>query len=45
LAECEEASEGEDDRSAEGVGFVPRTYDEEKEGRLWRDSLEMVWLA
>jgi hypothetical protein len=42
LAECEEAPKGDDHRSLEGVGFVPHTYDEEKEGRLWRDSLEMV---
>lgn len=45
LAEYEDAPEGEDDHSAEGVGFVPHTYDEEKEGRLWRDSLKMVGLA
>lgn len=45
LAECEEASEGPDDHSAEGWGYVPHTYDAEKEARLWEDSLKMVSLA
>jgi NAD(P)-dependent dehydrogenase (short-subunit alcohol dehydrogenase family) len=45
LAECEDAPEGEDDHSAEGWGTVPHTFDAEKEGRLWNDSLKMVGLA
>lgn len=45
LAECEEAPEGPDDHSAEGWGYVPHTYDAEREARLWEDSLKMVGLA
>lgn len=45
LAECEEAPEGPDDHSAEGWGYVPHTYNAEKEARLWEDSLKMVGLA
>jgi hypothetical protein len=45
LAQRKDVLDSVDNRSAEGVGFVPHTHDEEREGRLWRDSLEMVGLA
>jgi hypothetical protein len=45
LAECTDVLDSEDDCNSEGVGFVPHTYDEEREGHLWRNSLEMVGLV
>ena len=42
LENCEEALRGEDDNNALGIGFVSHTYDQEKEERLWRDSLRII---
>ncbi|KUJ08130.1 short-chain dehydrogenase/reductase-like protein [Mollisia scopiformis] len=42
LEDCEEAERGEDDNDVFGVGWVRQTYDQENEGRLWKDSLKMV---
>jgi len=42
LEDCEEAKRGKDDNDTFGVGYVRQTYDQESEGRLWRDSLELV---
>ena len=45
LEDCEEAKRGEDDDEMFGVGFVRQTYDPINEGRLWRDSLEIVGIT
>ena len=42
LEDCEEARRGEDDGNGLGSGFVRHTYDQNKEERLWKDSLRMV---
>lgn len=42
LEDCDEASRGEDDNKAFGVGYVRQTYDQKSEERLWKDSLKIV---
>ncbi|PVH76678.1 NAD(P)-binding protein [Cadophora sp. DSE1049] len=44
LEDCGEAGRGEDDGDIFNSGWVKQTYDEVDEGRLWRDSLEIVGL-
>ncbi|KAE8452635.1 hypothetical protein EG329_013894 [Mollisiaceae sp. DMI_Dod_QoI] len=45
LEDCEEAPRGEDDNDALGIGSASHTYDQEKEERLWRDSLRIVGMS
>ncbi|KAK6224572.1 WW domain-containing oxidoreductase [Colletotrichum tabaci] len=45
LAECAEAGPSKDEGNPFGSGYAKHTYDQEKEGRLWRDSLKLVGLA
>ena len=42
LEECAESKPVEEDWNVLGPGYVPHAYDEEKEGRLWKDSCRMV---
>ncbi|KAH7383042.1 hypothetical protein BKA64DRAFT_175347 [Cadophora sp. MPI-SDFR-AT-0126] len=42
LEDCGEAKRGEDDGDGLSKGWVKQTYDEVEEGRLWKDSLEIV---
>lgn len=43
LENCAEASRGEDDGNLNGVGYVSHTYNPEKERKLWRDSMDMLY--
>jgi NAD(P)-dependent dehydrogenase (short-subunit alcohol dehydrogenase family) len=45
LEDAEEATRGEDDNQAFGVGWVKQTYDPESEARIWKDSLRIVGLV
>jgi NAD(P)-dependent dehydrogenase (short-subunit alcohol dehydrogenase family) len=45
LAECNTTTRGNDDHEITGAGFAGHAYDEEKEARLWKDSLKMAGLA
>ncbi|KAL3447426.1 hypothetical protein BJX65DRAFT_318232 [Aspergillus insuetus] len=45
LVDCGEAGRGEDNGEVADLTFVSWTYDEEGEGRLWRDSEGMVGIA
>ena len=42
LEDCEEAERGADDGDFFNSGWVKQTYDEVEEGRLWKDSLDIV---
>lgn len=42
LEDCKEAEKGDDDGDIFNSGWVKQTYDAVEEGRLWRDSLEIV---
>jgi NAD(P)-dependent dehydrogenase (short-subunit alcohol dehydrogenase family) len=45
LIDCGEAARGEDNGEVAELTYVSHTYDQEAEGRLWRDSEEMVGLV
>ncbi|KAI5457344.1 dehydrogenase with different specificitie [Mariannaea sp. PMI_226] len=45
LNDCQEAERGEYDGVVSNVSYVPHTYDEKEEARLWKDSLKFVGLA
>ncbi|KAF2649250.1 putative short-chain dehydrogenase/reductase [Lophiostoma macrostomum CBS 122681] len=44
LEDCSESEEGPDDSDMFGTGYVPQTYNEAEEERLWKDSVKMVGL-
>lgn len=44
LEQCAECPPVEEGFTPASVGYVPHAYDEEKEKRLWKDSLKMVGL-
>ncbi|KAF1824723.1 NAD(P)-binding protein [Dissoconium aciculare CBS 342.82] len=45
LAECAEAEPSKDEQSQFGSGYAKHAFDQESEGRLWKDSLRLVGLA
>jgi NAD(P)-dependent dehydrogenase (short-subunit alcohol dehydrogenase family) len=45
LAECAEASPSKDESNPFGSGYAKHAFNEENEGRLWKDSLKLTGLA
>ncbi|KAJ4172394.1 hypothetical protein NW754_002591 [Fusarium falciforme] len=45
LEDCREAEPSKDEKPPGSSGYVEHTYDPEREGRLWEDSLKLVRLA
>ena len=45
IEDCAESLRGKDDHDSFGYGWVSHTYDRKTEGRLWKDSLNMVGIS